>query len=205
MWATSRSLLAGLTAPWRLASPPAAPTAPPLTPIPVDEFEQQVREYQDRVYGFACSFLKNEAAAKDVAQDVFIKFWENYDDIDSDRAIGWLMRVTRNACIDVIRKRKTRRKSVTVDSENLDRAEDPQPSPLDEAEASDFQEHLNQALDQVDEPYRSVVTLREVQNLKYKEIAEALDMPINTVKVYIHRGRKKLREQLEEVLDHETA
>ena len=171
----------------------------------MDEFEQKVRQYQDRIYGFACYFLKDDTVAQDVTQDVFIKYWENYDDIDQDRAIGWLLRVTRNACIDVIRKRKTRRKSVTVDSENLDRAESMQPSPHAEAEASDFDEHLNQALDRVDEPYRSVVVLREVQNLKYKEIADALDMPMNTVKVYIHRGRKKLRKQLEKVLDHETA
>lgn len=177
-----------------------------LTPLrPVDSFEQQVRQYQDRVFGFACYFLKNEAAAKDVTQDVFIKYWENYDDIDQDRAIGWLLRVTKNACIDVLRKRKTRRKSVTVDSESLDRAESVTPSPHADAESSDFQSHLDQALDEVDEPYRSVIVLREIQDLKYKEIAEALDMPINTVKVYIHRGRKKLRKQLEEVLDHETA
>lgn len=171
----------------------------------MDEFEQQVRQYQDRIYGFACYFLKDDTAAKDVTQDVFIKYWENYDDIDQDRAMGWLLRVTRNACIDVLRKRKTRRKSVTVDSENLDRAESPQPSPHAETEASDFDDHLNRALDEVDEPYRSVVVLREIQNMKYKEIAETLDMPMNTVKVYIHRGRKKLRKQLAEVLDHETA
>lgn len=172
---------------------------------PVNSFERQVHQYQDRIYGFACYFLKNEAAAKDVTQDVFIKFWENYDDIDHDRALGWLLRVTKNACIDVLRKRKTRRKSVTVDTEGLERAESTQPSPHADAESSDFQDHLDQALDEIDEPYRSVVVLREIQNLKYKEIAEALDMPINTVKVYIHRGRKKLRKQLAEVLDHETA
>jgi RNA polymerase sigma-70 factor (ECF subfamily) len=171
----------------------------------VNDFEKQVHQYQDRIYGFACYFLKDDTVAKDITQDVFIKFWEHYDDIDHDRAMGWLLKVTRNACIDHIRKRKTRRKSVTVDSENLDRAESQGPSPLAKAEASDFDDHLNEALDHVDEPYRSVVVLREIQDLKYKEIAEALDMPINTVKVYIHRGRKKLRKQLAEVLDHEAA
>lgn len=171
----------------------------------MDSFEQQVHKYQDRVYGFACSFLKDQTRAQDITQDVFIKYWENYDDVDNDRALAWLLRVTRNACIDAFRKRKTRRRSVTVDSENLDRAESLQPSPHADAEASDFEGHLNEALDRINEPYRSVVMLREVQDLKYKEIADALDMPINTVKVYIHRGRKKLRNQLAEVLEHETA
>ncbi|WP_028567215.1 RNA polymerase sigma factor [Salisaeta longa] len=171
----------------------------------VDAFEQQVHQYRDRVYGFACYFLKDKVAAQDITQDVFIRFWEHHDDIDTDRALGWLMRVTRNACIDLHRKRKTRRNAVTVNSENVGRAESPAPSPQADAEAVDFQQHLDAALDRIDEPYRSVVAMREIQRLKYKEIAEALDMPINTVKVYIHRGRKKLRHQLSEVLDHETA
>ena len=56
------------------------------------------------------------------------------------------------------------------------------------------------ALDRVDAPYRRVVALRELQGFKYKEIAEALDMPLNTVKVYLHRGRKKLRAELDQML-----
>jgi RNA polymerase sigma-70 factor (ECF subfamily) len=173
--------------------------------VPHPTFEQQVHAYQDRVYGFACYFLKDRVQAQDVTQDVLLRFWQHYDDIDTDRALGWLLRVTRNACIDVIRKRKTRRKSVTVDTEGVERAASEARSPHALAETADFQVHLDRALEAVDEPYRSVVILREIQHLKYKEIAEALDMPINTVKVYIHRGRKKLRTQLANLLDHEVA
>lgn len=173
--------------------------------LPVNAFDQQVRAYQDRIYGFAQYYLKNREAAQDVTQDVLIRFWEHYDDIDSDRALGWLLRVTRNACIDELRKRKTRRNAVTVNTDGLDQATSGQPSPADSAEASDFREHLEAALDDVNEPYRSVIILREIQNLKYKEISDALDMPMNTVKVYVHRGRKKLRKQLSEVTHHEVA
>lgn len=171
----------------------------------MSDFEQQVRQYQDRVFGFAQYFLKNREAAQDVTQDVLIRFWEHHDDVDDDRALGWLLRVTRNACIDALRKRKTRRNAITVNTDGLDRATSPAPSPAADAEASDFRDHLEQALDDVDEPYRSVIILREIQNLKYREISEALDMPMNTVKVYVHRGRKKLRKQLTEVIDHENA
>lgn len=170
----------------------------------MSDFEQQVRQYQDRVFGFAQYFLKNREAAQDVTQDVLIRFWEHYDEVDDDRALGWLLRVTRNACIDVLRKRKTRRNAITVNTDGLHRATSPAPSPAADAESADFRDHLEQALDGVDEPYRSVIILREIQNLKYREISEALDMPMNTVKVYVHRGRKKLRKQLTEVIDHET-
>lgn len=170
-----------------------------------ERFEQQVQEHQDQVYGFACSLLRNEVTAQDVTQEVFITLWEHRDDVDHDRTLPWLMRVTRNACIDQLRRRQTRQKTMTVDTDGLSRAESGRPLPDTTAEAADFQEHLNDALDEIDEPYRSVVVLREIQDLKYQEIADTLDMPLNTVKVYIHRGRKKLRTQLTERLDYAPA
>jgi RNA polymerase sigma-70 factor (ECF subfamily) len=170
-----------------------------------EQFEQQVHDHQNQVYGFACSMLRDEVTAQDVTQDVFIKLWEHREDVDYDRALPWLMRVTRNACIDQLRRRQTRQKTMTVDTEGLSRAESERPLPDTRTEISDFEDHLNAALDQIDEPYRSVVVLREIQELKYQEIADALDMPLNTVKVYIHRGRKKLRTQLSNRLDYVPA
>ena len=168
-------------------------------------FEQQVRRYQNHVYGFAYYFLNNREAAEDVTQDVLLCFWENYEEVDSERVRAWLMQVTRNACIDRLRKRKTQRKVMEVNTDNLRRAASRRASPAEDAEAADFRRHLQVALSQIDEPYRSVIILREVQNLKYKEISEALDMPLNTAKVYVHRGRKKLRHHLADVLNHEVA
>jgi len=170
-----------------------------------ERFEQQVNEYQNQVYGFACSLLRDDVTAEDITQDVFIKLWEHRDEVDHDRALPWLMRVTRNACIDQLRWRQTRQRTMTVDTEGLSRAESSRPRPDTTTEIADFEGHLNDALDQIDDPYRSVVVLREIQELKYKEIAEALDMPLNTVKVYIHRGRKKLRTQLTNRLDYAPA
>lgn len=169
------------------------------------QFEHKVREHKSQIYGFACSLLKDKVTAQDVTQDVFIKLWEHREEIEYERALPWLMRVTRNACIDQLRRRQTRHKTMTVDTESLSRATSEQPLPDARAEVSDFQDHVHQALDRIDEPYRSVVALRELQEFKYQEIADTLDMPINTVKVYIHRGRKKLRERLSNRLDFATA
>jgi RNA polymerase sigma-70 factor (ECF subfamily) len=169
------------------------------------EFEDHVRTHKDQVYGFACAMLRDDVVAQDVTQDVFITLWEHRDEVDPDRALPWLMRVTRNACIDQLRRRQTRQRTMTVDTDSLSRAECRRPQPDTATEASDFDARLHDALDEIDEPYRSVVLLREVQELKYKEIAETLDMPLNTVKVYIHRGRKKLRRHLSERLDYVSA
>jgi RNA polymerase sigma-70 factor (ECF subfamily) len=164
-------------------------------------FEQHVSAHEDQVYRFARSMLKDDATAQDVTQEVLITLWEHQEELDEDGLVAWLMRVTRNACIDRLRARQRRRKTVRTDSDDVGRAASPTPTPDRHAEAEDLRDHVLDALDRVDNPYRRVVALRELQGLKYKEIAEALDMPLNTVKVYLHRGRKKLRAQLDRALE----
>lgn len=163
-------------------------------------FLRHVQAYENRVHNFARSLLKDAATAQDVTQDVLIKLWKHQDDLDEDGILSWLMQVTRNACIDELRARKRRRKKVRVDTDGLRRAESPRRPPDRRTESADLRDHILDALEQVDDPYRRVVALRELQGLKYKEIAETLDMPLNTVKVYLHRGRKKLRAQLDRSL-----
>lgn len=164
-------------------------------------FERQVSAHENHVYRFARSMLKDEATAQDVTQDVLVKLWEHQDDLNEDGVGAWLTCVTRNACIDKLRARQRRRKTVRVDTDGVDRAKSPGRTPDRYAETEDLRDHVLDALDRVDNPYRRVVALRELQGLKYKEIAETLDMPLNTVKVYIHRGRKKLRAELDRTLD----
>ncbi len=164
-------------------------------------FERQVSAHEDQVYRFARSMLNDDATAQDVTQEVLVTLWEHQDELDEEGVIAWLMRVTRNACIDRLRARQRRRKTVRHDPDGVDRAPSPDRTPDRHAEAADLHDHVLDALDRVDDPYRRVVALRELQGLKYKEIAEALDMPLNTVKVYLHRGRKKLRAELDRALD----
>ena len=73
--------------------------------------------------------------------------------------------------------------------------------PERQAEAADFRRHLEEALRDVAEPYRSIVILREIEQLQYEEIATAMAMPLNTVKVYLHRGRRMLRTKLREFVE----
>ena len=95
------------------------------------------------------------------------------------------------------------RAGVQADADGLARAEGDEPSPAASAQATDFQQHLERALARIAEPYRSIVMLREIQDLKYEEISGAMDLPLNTVKVYLHRARKMLRTQLMEVTQRE--
>lgn len=163
------------------------------------EFERYVHRYQDRIFGFACYFLGSREDAKDITQDVLIRLWHHRGDVDTTRLLPWLMRVTRNACIDHTRGR---RHTYEVNGQDVDAwAEGVCGSPVDHLLDAENVRTLEAAIEQLPEPYRSVVILREIQNMKYEEISGAMDMPLNTVKVYIHRGRKMLREQLSEVFE----
>jgi RNA polymerase sigma factor (sigma-70 family) len=164
-------------------------------------FKRTVDAHEDRVYRIARSYVNDDATAQDVTQEVLVKLWEHQDELDEDGLMAWLSTVTRNACIDTLRARQRRRKTVQIDADGVDRAASPDRTPDRHAETEDLRDHVLDALDRVDDPYRRVVALRELQGLKYKEIAETLDMPLNTVKVYLHRGRKKLQAELDRSLD----
>ena len=163
-----------------------------------------MRRYQNRVFGFAYHYLGNREEAEDVTQEVFIRLWKHRENIDEEQPLGWLLRVTRNASVDAIRRRKTYQRSVSVNTELVDFAHGNQPLPDTNAESSDFRRHLLDAVEKLSEPYRSIVILREIQELKYQEISSSLELPLSTVKVYLHRARKMLRNQLHEVLQREN-
>ncbi|MGB6853523.1 MAG: RNA polymerase sigma factor [Thermoanaerobaculia bacterium] len=171
-------------------------------------FEATIREHQRRVFSYAHYFLGNPEEAEDVAQEVFLRLWRHWQSVDADRVGSWLLRVTRNACYDQLRKRRSTAKMIHPEagSESVESARTNDPDPESVAAGSDFRRHLLTALRRLDEPQRSVLILREIQGLKYTEISDALELPLNTVRVYLHRGRKKLREQLKESFGYvETA
>ena len=170
----------------------------------VTGFEVAVRQHQRRVFSFAHYFLGNPSEAEDVVQEVLIRLWKSWQDLDTERVEPWLLRVTRNACYDQLRKRRSASQYLVEDPEGdvANRAPSNRPSPEAKAEAGDFRRHLLAALRRLDEPMRSILILREIQGLKYQEIADILEIPLNTVRVYLHRGRQRLRKQLGRVYEH---
>lgn len=171
-------------------------------------FEAVVSQQQRRVHSFARYLLGQTEEAEDVTQEVFLKLWQSFDKIELETVGGWLLRVTRNACYDRLRKRQTLSRILAVESEpeSVERSASDIPGPAHYAEAADFRRHLLTALRQLGEPYASVLILREIQGLPYSDICAALEIPLSTVKITLHRGRKRLRQQLGEIYcDAQTA
>jgi RNA polymerase sigma-70 factor (ECF subfamily) len=122
-----------------------------------------------------------------------VKLWYNRDNIDPDKVKPWLMKVTRNGCLDRLRRRH---ESVEFDESYM--AEEDS-GPMVGAQANETSRWLKRAIAGLKEPYRSLVVLRDVNQHSYEEVAGMLELNLAQVKTYLHRARKQLRQQLAEV------
>ena len=156
-------------------------------------FQRWVADYQDQAWTLARYLLKDSAEAEDAVQEAFVKLWHHQDTIDPLRIKPWLMKVTRNTCLDRMRRRKP-----TEEWQDWQQA-DEAPGPMQGLAQSELGEQLKQKISALKEPYRSLVVLRDVHQHSYEEVAGVLDLNLSQVKVYLHRARKQLREQLAEV------
>jgi RNA polymerase sigma factor (sigma-70 family) len=165
-------------------------------------FDDTARTYRRRVYSFARYLLSSREEAEDVTQEVLLRLWRHQDGVEEERLGAWLLRVTRNACYDLLRRRRsegaTNALATSLDDETVRELASAEPDPQSRAETADFRRRLLGALGELGEPYKSIIILREVQGLAHREIGEALGIPEVTVRVHLHRGRKKLRERLRE-------
>ncbi len=170
------------------------------------DFEHAARRWQRRIFTFAAYTLADAVEAEEVTQEVLVRLWRHPEMLRSDRLEAWLLRVARNLCVD--RFRSLRSHSTVFDHQRSadDEAHvDAGPSPERAAAAAQLRHRIAVALSLLPEPQRSVVILREIHGLSYDDIAHALQISPANVKVSLHRGRRRLRERLEEVQDHVAA
>ncbi len=154
------------------------------------KYRQWVKEYQDQAWTVARYILKDAQEAEDATQEAFVKLWQNQDNIDPDKVKPWLMKVTRNGCLDRLRRR---RNNVEFDESHMAGEVS---GPMQGAATSETAVWLKRAIAGLKEPYRSLVVLRDVNQHSYEEVAGMLELNLAQVKTYLHRARKQLREQL---------
>ena len=152
-------------------------------------FAELVREHQGMVFSIAYHYLQDRSLAEDLGQEVFLELYQNLSRIQSAAHLTfWLRRVTANRCIDQGRK-KLRRREQALEEAPEPTASNPPADPM-------LLERLQQSLAGLPEKQRLVVILRFQEGLGPVEIAEALDMPVNTVKSTLHRSLEELRKGL---------
>jgi len=157
------------------------------------EFKLLCQRHSDDIYRFARSLLTNNADAEDATQEVLLRLWNHLPKLYPFNLKAWLLKTTHRYCLDQIRRRTNPAAPVYTDDEIL-RAQ-PDELAVDPSLAADSTFRLEQArhlLLQLPENLRSVFVLYEVNGLRYREIAEVLGIPINSVKVYLSRARERL-------------
>ena len=161
-------------------------------------WEWLVRRCQGRVYALAYHYLGSVEDARDVAQEAFVRVYRQLASFEGDRFMAWLLRITRNLCIDQLRRRKTRppAEDLRADADDDTAPRDAAPSP-EQAWLTDARRRLvHQALRRLDGANREVILLKDIHGLKLDEIAGMLGLPIGTVKSRAHRARLELARQV---------
>jgi len=159
-----------------------------------------VEDHGDSVYRLALSVARDRALAEDIAQEAMVKAWLALPTFRGDGSMrGWLLRITHNTAISVLRSRK----SIVMDPVVLNDISATDPPLVSESVESKVLnnvvvEEFIKSLDLLDDLSRSIVVLRELEGLSYDEIAEILDVPLPTVKTRLLRARRRLSTALKE-------
>ena len=154
-------------------------------------FRLQVNNNQNGLYAVCYQMLKNSLEAEEVVQDSFIKLWQAKENgIKQTKA--WLYQVAKNQCLDLLRRRQHEMKYQQYSL--LDQKVSV--SACDELLNTELSEHISAAIEELKEPYKSLIVLREVSNLSYQQLADVLDLNVQQIKVYLHRARSTLKQKL---------
>ena len=163
--------------------------------------EALINENLSPVYNFIYHYVRNSSDAEDITQEVFIKMWRSLRKFDQKKNFRtWLFTIAKNTAIDYSRKKKDIPMSSFDDEEGnnpiLDNLSDPSPLPEELFERKDLAEKLDRAMEQLSPNYRSVLVLYYKDGFNFREIAEILGEPIDTIKSRHRRALIKLKEIL---------
>lgn len=147
--------------------------------ITLQEYNQTVNQYADRLYRFVLKSIKDVQKAEDIVQESFEKLWVNIGKVDGNKVRSYLFTTAYHTMIDRIRKEK--RSSFSEDLSIEEQSH--------ENNYSDLKEILNAAVDKLPDKQRIVLLLRDYEGYTYKEIAELTELNEAQVKVYIYRAR----------------
>jgi RNA polymerase sigma-70 factor, ECF subfamily len=172
-------------------------------------FRELIRRYERPVFSLVFRLVRDRDAAEDLAQETFVKVLNNIDRYRPEfKFSSWLFKIANNVAIDSLRRRSLQTVSLegsrwATSTDEMQatsvRAADASESPLEELESRELGSAIEKAIAELRPEYRACILLRHVEDRSYEEIAATLDLPLGTVKTYIHRARHELRKALENV------
>jgi len=174
-------------------------------------YRELIRRYERPVFSLVYRMVRDRELAEDLTQDTFIKVLNHIDRYRPEfKLSSWLFKIANNVAIDHLRRRQVDTISMdgsphaattdAIEATSFDVVGE-QESALDEMEARELGGAIEQAIARLRPEYRACILLRHVEGRSYEEIATTLDLPLGTVKTYIHRARHELRRALEPLRD----
>jgi len=169
-------------------------------------YRELVRRYERPVFSLIYRMVRDRETSEDLAQDTFVKVLNNVERYRPEfKFSSWLFKIANNVAIDHLRKRQLNtistdgsRHATTaaeVEASSFDVVE-PGQNALEQLTSQELGTAIERAVARLRPMYRSCILLRHVEGRSYEEIAQMLDLPLGTVKTYIHRARHELRREL---------
>ncbi|CAN5182630.1 RNA polymerase sigma factor SigW [soil metagenome] len=170
-------------------------------------YRELLDRYQRPVFSLVYRMVRDREEAEDLAQETFVRVFNNIGRYDSQwKFSSWIFKIANNLGIDTLRRRKLKTVSIdgAPDALTADETEassiqlaSEDPDPEERLEAVELGDEIEQAIGELRPEYRTAILLRHVEGRPYEEIAQIMEIPLGTVKTYIHRARGELREALE--------
>lgn len=171
-------------------------------------FRELIRRYERPVFSLIFRMVRDRELAEDLAQDTFVKVLNHIDRYRPEfKLSSWLFKIANNVAIDHLRRRRLNTISMSgspyaASSEAIEATSfevaAKQETALEEMASRELGSAIEQAIGKLRPEYRSCIMLRHVEGRSYEEIAATLDLPLGTVKTYIHRARNELKIALED-------
>jgi len=154
------------------------------------QFNSQILNHSDKLFRLAKSILRDGDAARDAVQDLIVKLWEKrymLDEVENFQA--FTMRSMRNLCLDTIRQNRET-DELPVEFEYVE------PNPYQQTELKDLAARVKRMIDHLPELQRTIIRMRDVEEMEITEIAYITSLTENAVSVNLSRARQKIRDQI---------
>lgn len=165
-----------------------------------ETFKKEVFTLKDKLFRFSKRILNDRTEAEDVVQDVLLKLWDMRDELSKYNSLEALaMTTTKNLSLDRARRKNTRYEksdSIRYETQTIDNS--------DKVENNELGIIIKNAINNLKEPQKTIMHLRDIEEYEYSEIEPIVGMNTETIRVNLSRARKKVREEISKVMSYGT-
>lgn len=162
------------------------------------EFKNRVLSLTERIFPMVYRLLGNSAIAEDATQEIMIKLWDKRKQIKNHPNLtGFVFMTARNYCLDILKRKEPKLISSDLELNNLEAA-----SGQEEFEWNELASIVEKILKKLPEQQRNIMTMRDIDGLEFKEIAEATQLKVEHVRVILSRARKEVAASLKKMEDY---